>query len=375
MKMEGIKLRYTPNRRDDFFPVVKTRVKQYFKDNNLSHYATKGMIVKAVILYCVFAASYAAIISNHFRWYVMLPLGCIMSLTSVMLIFNVAHDAVHNVFSKNRKLNKILAFVTFYLIGDNGNLWKIRHVQSHHYFVNIADFDIDLEVVSALRFSDKWPHKNIHRYQHLYAPFIYLFYSLYWVTVSDFKYLFKDRLLRFVKVRHPMREFLIWVGAKIFYYSLMLVIPMLVLSLAWWQILLGWFIMHMVNSIFILGNLLCTHLFDSASFVNPDDYGSLPHGWAVHQVENCQDFAATNRFAVWILGGENTHTAHHLFPKIAHAHYIPITKIIKETAAEYGVQYHETTLLKGIASHFRMLRKFGKAPGVITDEAVSLAAS
>jgi linoleoyl-CoA desaturase len=360
--MEGIKPKFSPNRREDFFPVVKQRVEQYFKENKLSKYATRGMIIKAIILYCIYAGSYALIISDRFSWYIMLPLGCIMSLSSVMLMFNVAHDAVHNVFSKNKTVNKILAFVTFYLIGDNGNMWKIRHIQSHHYYVNIADYDIDIEVVSALRFSDKWPHKKMHRYQHIYAPFIYLFYSLYWVTVSDFKYLFKDRYLNFVKVRHPQREFRIWVGAKIYYYSIMLVIPMLVLSLAWWKILLGWLIMHMVNSVFILGNLLCTHLFDSASFVHPDDYGRLPHGWAVHQVENCQDFGTTSKFAVWILGGENTHTAHHLFPKIAHGHYISVTKIVKETAAEYGVHYHETTLLKGLASHFKMLKKFGKAP-------------
>ena len=98
----------------------------------------------------------------------------------------------------------------------------------------------------------------------------------------------------------------------------------------------------------------------------PDETGLVTDQcWAVHQVENCQDYATRNSFVTSLLGGENTHTAHHLFPRIAHSHYIPITKIIKEEAAVFGVNYHETTFSQALVSHFRMLKKFGKGPQVV----------
>jgi linoleoyl-CoA desaturase len=361
--MGAQKVRFVQDPRDQFYNVVKEKVNRYFKENHLSRHCTPAMTIKVIFIFLVLACAYALILSNRLTALQMLPFACLIPLCSTMLIYNVAHDAVHNTFSRHRWVNNWLFTLSFGLIGDNGNLWKLRHVQSHHNYVNMPDLDVDIEVISLLRFSDKWELKKYHRYQHIYAPFIYLFYSLYWVTVSDFKYLFKDRIMNIVKVRNPGKEFRIWIVAKIFYYGSFIVIPMLVLSIPWWQVLLGFFIAHAVNSAFILIALLCTHLFDKASFTWPDSNGKVTQqGWAVHQVENCQDFSTTNRFITGLLGGENTHTAHHLFPRVAHAHYIPITKIIKETALEYGVQYHETTLIEGLRSHFRMLKKFGTEP-------------
>ncbi len=363
--MGSQKIQFSQDPKDEFFEVVKEKVDQYFKENQLSRHATAGTVIKVVFIFLILVASYAIIISNRLNAWQMLPFAIMIPLCSTLLIYNVAHDAVHNTFSKHRWVNNMLFTLSFGLIGDNGNLWKLRHIQSHHHYVNMPDLDIDIEVISLLRFSDKWEHKSYHRYQHIYAPFIYLFYSLYWVTVSDFKYLFKDQILNLVIVRNPRKEFMIWIAAKIFYYSAFIVIPIMVLSIPWWQVLVGFVIAHAVNSMFILTALIGTHLFEDASWTWPDENGLVSdQGWAVHQVENCQDYSIKNRFVTGILGGENTHTAHHLFPRVAHSHYIPITQIVKEEALKYGVNYHESTLPKSIASHFRMLKRFGKAPQV-----------
>jgi len=360
------KIHFAQDPKDEFYEVVKSKVNRYFKETGRSRHATVGTVLKAVLIFLVLVGAYSVIISNRLTAWQMLPFAILIPVCSTMLIYNVAHDAVHNTFSKHRWVNNLLFILSFGLIGDNGNLWKLRHVQSHHHFVNMPDLDIDIEVISLLRFSDKWEHKSFHKFQHIYAPFIYLFYSLYWVTVSDFKYLFKDKILNLIIVRNPRKEFFIWIAAKIFYYGAFIAIPMIVLSIPWWQVIIGFVIAHAVNSAFILTALLGTHLFDDASWTWPDETGLVSdQGWAVHQVENCQDYSTRNPFVTAILGGENTHTAHHLFPRVAHSHYIPITKIVKEEAAKYGVNYHETTFSKALVSHFRMLKKFGKAPQVI----------
>jgi linoleoyl-CoA desaturase len=51
---------------------------------------------------------------------------------------------------------------------------------------------------------------------------------------------------------------------------------------------------------------------------------------------------------------------HHLFPGVCHAHYIPLSEIIKQTAAECGLTYREVTMGQAIASHFRLLKRMGR---------------
>ena len=53
---------------------------------------------------------------------------------------------------------------------------------------------------------------------------------------------------------------------------------------------------------------------------------------------------------------------HHLFPKVCHVHYHAISKIVKETAEDYAIPYHEfKSVAAAIASHYRVLKVMGKA--------------
>jgi linoleoyl-CoA desaturase len=63
----------------------------------------------------------------------------------------------------------------------------------------------------------------------------------------------------------------------------------------------------------------------------------------------------------WFIGGLNFQVEHHLFPNICHVHYKKLSKIVKATAAEYGLPYHsEPTFFSAIKSHFKMLYLLGK---------------
>ena len=276
-----------------------------------------------------------------------------------MFIFNVAHDATHHVLFKNKRWNKITYTICFLLIGDNAEMWKRRHLESHHNYVNINGMDSDIEVIWLLRFSPYTPFRNIHRYQHIYAPFIYLFYTLYWVTVADIKYLGKKTVFNFIHIRDPRKDLIHFLLAKVFYYGYLIVIPIMVLNMPWWYIIIGFVLMHFVSSYLIMIALICTHLFDNANMVMPDKDNQLPYNWAAHQVENCQDFNTQSKLANMILGGQNTHTAHHLFPRICHVHYPAISVIIKQTAKEFGIKYNETNFWGGVLSHYRLLKKYG----------------
>jgi linoleoyl-CoA desaturase len=64
----------------------------------------------------------------------------------------------------------------------------------------------------------------------------------------------------------------------------------------------------------------------------------------------------------WFTGGLNYQIEHHLFPKVSHVHYPAISQIVKSTAKEFGIQYHEyRTFFSAVASHYAHLRTMGVA--------------
>ena len=105
------------------------------------------------------------------------------------------------------------------------------------------------------------------------------------------------------------------------------------------------------------------HCVEEASFPLPqEDTGRMEADWAVHQVETTVDFARGSRLLSWFIGGLNFQIEHHLFPQVSHVHYPALAQIVERTCQEFGVRYAaHKTLLAGVASHYRWLRRMGRA--------------
>ena len=79
-----------------------------------------------------------------------------------------------------------------------------------------------------------------------------------------------------------------------------------------------------------------------------------------HQLLTTTNFAHKNRILSWFIGGLNFQIEHHLFPNICHVHYRALSKIVKETAQEFSLPYHEIKTFRGaILAHFKMLHLLG----------------
>ena len=77
-------------------------------------------------------------------------------------------------------------------------------------------------------------------------------------------------------------------------------------------------------------------------------------------MKTTSNFAKKNLFLSWFVGGLNYQVEHHLFPNICHIHYSKISGIVKKTAQEFNVPYHEhKTFIAALRSHFSMLNKLG----------------
>jgi len=348
----------------NFVTDLKNEVNRYFEANNLSKNADYRMVLKTIILLSVYFGSYALIISGALSWPVMLGLCVVMGIGMAGIGFSVSHDALHGAYTSNNLINRLLGY-SFDLLGANGYIWKITHNVVHHTYTNIHEHDEDLEVAEFIRLSPHADYKSIHKAQHYLAFVAYSFATLFWVFIKDYKYFFKDHLGPYENKSHPVSEWITLIVTKIIYYTYMLVIPMLVLSITWWQLLIGFMAVHLTAGV-ILGVIFqLAHVVEGTDHPTENVEGNIENTWMIHQMETTSDFAHENKLLCWYIGGLNYQIEHHLFPKICSIHYPDIAPIVQRVAEKHGVPYHyQETLGKAINSHYKTLKKFGKSAEV-----------
>jgi linoleoyl-CoA desaturase len=339
---------------------LKSRVANYFASKGISSKANAAMVVKTFILLSVTFGAYGLILSNRFSPWQMLGLAFVMGVGMAGIGFGIAHDALHGAYSSRRWVNRFLGY-SFELIGANGYMWKLTHNIIHHTYPNIHGLDEDLEVTPLLRLSPHSRLRRFHRFQHLYALATYGLTTLSWVFIKDYRYFLMRDLGPFHGRRHPRSEVATLLAAKVFYYGYTIVLPLLVLKIAWWQFLIGFLVMHLTAGAILGVVFQLAHVVEETEHPSPEPDGTMDTAWMVHQMETTSNFAMSNPILSWYVGGLNFQVEHHLFPKVCSAHYPALSRIVRATAERHGVPYHHhPTLLAAVRSHLRTLKDLGK---------------
>lgn len=360
--MESPRVRFTKRDPTSFLAEAKARTAAYFAECGRSDKADARMVLKTIVILASAIGSYVAILSNRFSAWEMLGLTMFLGLAVAGMGFSIAHDALHGAYSHHPVVNRLLGF-SFDLVGANSYMWKITHNVIHHTYTNITDVDEDLSVSPLLRLSPDAKHLWFHRYQHLYGFAAYGLATLNWFFVKDYWQFLKRDLGPYRDKRHSGWAWTILVLTKLACVGYLLVLPWLVLDLAWWQIAIGFLAMHLVAGVTLGVIFQLAHIAEGVSFPMPAGDGLMPEQWAIHQMQTTTDFAHDNRILSWFIGGLNYQVEHHLFPQVCSVHYPAIARIVAEVAAERGVPYHYTpTLRAAIGSHYRMLKQLGRAP-------------
>ncbi|MDZ7772186.1 MAG: acyl-CoA desaturase [Balneolaceae bacterium] len=317
------------------------------------------MVVKTVILLTVFYGSYALIISGQLSLNAMWFLCFMMGIGMAGIGFSISHDALHGAYSSNKTVNRMLGF-TFDLMGANGYIWKITHNIIHHTYTNIHGHDEDLEVAGFIRLSPHDEYKPIHRAQHILAFLAYSLASFFWVFIKDYKYFLQKDLGPYKDKTHPVSEWIILFVTKAIYYTYMLVLPMVLLDIAWWQLAIGFVTLHLTAGT-ILGIIFqLAHVVEETEHPEPDEDNMIDEHWMIHEMVTTNNFARENKALCWFVGGLNFQIEHHLFPRVCSVHYPEISYIVEDTAKEFGIPYnHHETFFEAVASHYRTLKKFG----------------
>lgn len=354
------KVRFINTNQSTFYMTVRKRVDAYFTENNISIHANGAMWFKAAFFLTGLTVLYSSILFASLSLPVLLLLAILLGVFGAFVGFNICHDAIHNAFSGNARVNQIFSFV-FNLIGASPYVWNICHNIVHHTYTNIAGHDEDIDVAPGLiRFSDTETVNKLQCYQHFYAFALYSFSMLSWVFRKDYKKFFQHKIGAH-RVIHPRIEYFRLFFYKAIYYFLFIALPLLVMPITWGQFLIGFLAMQLAQGL-VLGLVFqLAHVVEGTDFPIPNDEGNMEEAWAAHQMRTTANFAGGSKMAAFLCGGLNRQIEHHLFPKICHIHYPAIGKIVKETAEEFNLPYIESiTFVSALQSHYRTLRRLGK---------------
>ena len=357
-------VRFAPRNSEGFYDTLKKRIDAYFTENKETAPGNSRMIGKTIIMIGLYVVPYMFMLSGAGASSPILfyTLWAVMGIGMVGIGCGVMHDSNHGSYSGSKTLNKWMGKIII-LVGGYDVTWRIQHNILHHTYTNIEGLDHDIDAGILLRFSPHQKKYRMHRFQHIYAWFLYGLLTLQWATIKDFRQVIQYHKLDLLKKEKlTLSRALLQVALyKLLYYTFIFVIPVFVAGIAWQQVLAGFVLMHFIAGLSLSVIFQLAHVMEDCEFPQPEPDRKMKHNWAVHQLLNTADFSPRSGFMNWFVGGLNHQIEHHLFPHISHVHYRRIAPIVRATAQEFGLPYYvQPTFVHALVEHGRMLRKLGK---------------
>ncbi|MFM7021541.1 MAG: fatty acid desaturase family protein [Flavobacteriales bacterium] len=343
---------------DHIFKQIRNKSDQYFASQKSGKNANAFLWFKFISMMAVAAIAYYGIfISSSF---IVLALCYLITATALLIVgINIGHDAAHHCVTGNKKIDNFIFESVFGINGMSGYFWQLRHNHSHHIFPNVFNYDSDLEITNLLLLHPEQKKYKIHRYQHIYASFLYMFSSLIWILFVDFTFFSRKEHanLKFKDV--PAFELIKVILLKVVYFANFIFIPLYFTDFSIYEIVGAFLVMHMIVSLGLTYTFFISHHVTEVAYVHADEEEKVVHDtWTHHQVATTIDFHPDSPTANFIFGGFNLHIAHHLFPEVCHTHYPALTLIIKDTFEKNNVSdwYKSFTFMEGVVSHVRHLK-------------------
>jgi linoleoyl-CoA desaturase len=343
--------------KNDFDQVIKNRVNDYMKTNNIKTTGNTYLHMKALGIVLTIMVSYFLLLFKAETFLSGLLLTFIFVQAQILLAFNVMHDGGHSSFSSKKWLNDVAAKSMDFL-GGSSLVWKQKHNSIHHTYTNVSGKDDDLDVGIMMRLSPSQDIKPWYKFQVIYAPFLYSFLSLYLLFYSDAQRFVANKIGVTPLQKYDKKDLIYFICSKGFYLAYALFIPMIWHSP--WIVICYFLFAHAILGLTLSIVFQLAHTVEEAQFPVSDEKGDMPYSWIEHQLQTTCNFATNNKLVTFYCGGLNYQIEHHLFHRISHVHYPRISKIVKETCEEYGKPYRvNKSFLSALRSHFSFLKAMG----------------
>jgi linoleoyl-CoA desaturase len=361
-------VKFSKTHNEDFYKTLRSRVLQYFKDEDKSRFANSAMITKSIVMILLYFVPFALLFIIGNTW-VSLAMWFLMGLGMAGIGLSIMHDANHGAYSKRPWVNKMMGAV-IHALGANDVNWRIQHNVLHHTYTNVTGMDEDIDIGGVMRFSPHDKRRKLHKYQHLYAWFLYGLMTILWFTVKDYKQLvrYSKKNLLITQNKSFGKLLVTIIVSKVLYLAIALAIPLIFAPVSWYITLIGFTMMHYMAGLILGAVFQPAHVVPSSNYPIPDESGNIEADWAVSQLYNTANFAPKAKLFSWYVGGLNYQVEHHLFPNICHVHYRDLAVIVENTAKEFNLPYNSfKSFRQALIEHTKMLYNLGNfdnAPGL-----------
>ena len=360
--MERPTITFESNTNAEFYKTLQQRVREYFKQNNISRFGNAGMVVKTVFMISLYVVPFI-LLNTLFADSMLLSvlMWVIMGFGMAGVGLSIMHDANHGAYSKNDRVNKLLGLVINGVGGSDVN-WRIQHNVLHHTYTNVSGYDEDIDPGKVMRFSPRAERLKIHRFQHIYAWFFYGLMTLMWCTAKDFIQAARFKRQNLLKTQNITYGRLVRaiIITKVIYFAIIFGVPFTFSILPWYGTVLCFLTMHFIAGVTLAAIFQPAHVVPTSTYPIPNNSGVVEADWAVNQLYNTANFAPKSTWFSWYVGGLNFQVEHHLFPNISHVHYKKLSEIVKKTASEYNLPYYSyKTFFGAVREHTKMLHDLG----------------
>lgn len=360
--MQAIKFVCQDDNQKQFALAVRKNVNDYFRNNGISIKGNLKLVIQTVVMLALYILPLVLLFTVPMNAWVGLLMAVMAGTGMAGIGMCVMHDAAHGSYSHKEWINKMMSG-TMYLLGSNVFNWKIQHNLLHHTFTNIEGYDHDINSKGPIRLSQYAPLKKIHRYQYIHAFFFYGLMTLVKLG-NDFFQLRDFTKAGYTRTYHvnPVAEYVKMIIVKALYLFVFIGMPIIFTPFTWWQVLIGFLVMHWVAGCILSAVFQMAHVVEGAEQLLPDEQGNIYEEWVVHELRSTADFARNNLFLEYYVGGLNFQIEHHLFPHISHIHYRKIAPIVERTANEFGFTYNlKPSFMKAFSSHIQRLKELGQS--------------
>jgi len=120
-----------------FFGTLRERVNALLPSETLCAPAPWQFWLKATTWFVIAVLAYVLLVTSSGSLVLMLGGAAAYGLSSLLLAFNIGHDASHQTVTRIPWLDHLLHRVVFIPVGIDATLWRLRHLRSHNVFTNV----------------------------------------------------------------------------------------------------------------------------------------------------------------------------------------------------------------------------------------------
>jgi linoleoyl-CoA desaturase len=292
--MQLNKVKFAENQKEDFHKELRKRVAAYFKENGISRYANANMVLKTIFMISLYVVPLVLILTYLESTWLVVTMWALMGFGMAGIGLSVMHDANHSAYSKNKYVNLLVGKVMWMVGGSDVN-WRIQHNVLHHTYTNVSGMDEDIEIDPLMRFSPAQKLRKGHKFQFIYAWFLYGMMTIMWATTKDYSQWKRYKKKDLIKTQGLSNSRFLWtlISTKTIYLAVTLGLPLVFSGLPWWVTVLSFLLMHFIAGLTLASIFQPAHVIPRSTFESPNEKGYLELDWAANQLRNTANFACS----------------------------------------------------------------------------------